>query len=251
MFVNVQDLIPHFKLSRPLELNQVNQPFGVNYTSFYKKLGMDGHNGIDYKAPNGMPTFAVYPGMIHRVGVDSSGGKEVILDTDPKEVNGVLYKLRFTYYHLDSWEVLAGERVERGQLIAITDNTGYYTTGAHLHFGMKILKFVNNRWVRDYNNGFYGSYDPEPFFTYMPEQNNPYDLQHHTLVQLAEGKGGFALFSTNNEGDDRFYIDDLAKILASWQVKNKGETGGKTLAVAQVVWDAYKDIHFNLKGEKV
>ncbi len=260
MFVNLQDLVPHFKLSRPLELNQINQSFGENKTSFYKSLGMKGHNGIDYKAPNGVPTFAVYPGLIHRVGVDSTGGKEVVLETDPKEVKGSLYKLQFIYYHLDSWEVKAGERVERGQLVAYTDNTGRYTTGAHLHFGMKVYKYVNGRWARDYNNGYFGAYDPEPLFTYMPEQHNPYGLKHHTLVQLTEGKGGFGLFTTDKDGNDRFYVDDLAKlqgVLLTKGTKTVNIDGeefvvlvSKPIGIAQVAWDAYQP-HYNLKGEKV
>lgn len=79
--------------------------------------------------------------------------------------------------------------------------------------------------------------------------HNPYGLQQNTLVQLVEGIGGFALFAQDKDGNDRFFIDDLAKIQASWLVRNKGDIKGKTLAVAQIVWDAYKPVHRNLKNE--
>jgi hypothetical protein len=59
-----------------------------------------------------------------------------------------------------------------------------------------------------------------------------------------EGLGGFALGL-----DGRLIIDDVAKILASWEVRNNGDTKGMTKAVRQAEWDSVP--HINLKGESI
>lgn len=69
-------------------------------------------------------------------------------------------------------------------------------------------------------------------------------VQDNVLYQLVEGLGGFALGL-----DGRLIIDDVAKILASWQVRNNGDTKGMTKAVRQADWDSVP--HINLKGESI
>lgn len=66
-------------------------------------------------------------------------------------------------------------------------------------------------------------------------------VQDNVLYQLVEGLGGFALGL-----DGRLIIDDVAKILASWQVRNNGDTKGMTKAVRQADWDSV--VHCDLKG---
>jgi hypothetical protein len=69
-------------------------------------------------------------------------------------------------------------------------------------------------------------------------------VQDNVLYQLVEGLGGFALGL-----DGRLIIDDVAKILASWEVRNNGDTKGMTKAVRQADWDSVP--HINLKGESI
>jgi len=66
-------------------------------------------------------------------------------------------------------------------------------------------------------------------------------VQDNVLYQLVEGLGGFALGL-----DGRLIIDDVAKILASWEVRNNGDTKGMTKAVRQADWDSV--VHCDLKG---
>lgn len=245
MSKNWTSIVPAFPLSRPLEYVYVTQGFAENETDFYKQMGLAGHTGQDYRAVNGTPIFAVTDAVCNASGQDYHGGRYVKLMTDPKVVGGVEYKLEFMYYHLQEWSVIAGERVYRGQQVGLTDNTGRYTTGPHLHLEMTVWWKETGLWLKDANNGFRGCVDPEPFFTYVPPMNNPYNIQANTLVQLTEGNGGFALWS-----GEKFYVDELAKLLASWAVRNKGNTDGKTLAVAQVVWDAYRP-HYTLNNKPI
>ena len=237
------DLTPYFRLSQPLEHVYVTQGFGeqrIDYTA----LGATAHMGVDYRAVTGTPCFAVIDGTITVAGQDWQGGRVVRLQTDPVEVDGKKYRLEFIYYHLQEWSVLAGERVYRGQQVGLTDNTGKYSTAPHLHFGMEIHWFEDGLWKKDSNNGYWGCFDPKPFFTYKPTMENPYGIPANTLIQLTEGVGGFSLWS-----GEKFYVDSLDKIIASWLVRNKGKTDGKTMAVAQVVWDAYPK--FNLKNQPI
>lgn len=53
------------KLRLPIEQVKVNQPFGVNFVNFYQKLGMKGHNGIDFSAKDETPVYASHDGVIY------------------------------------------------------------------------------------------------------------------------------------------------------------------------------------------
>ncbi len=50
----------------------------------------------------------------------------------------------------------------------------------------------------------------------------PFDFKENTLYQVVEGKGGFLLFAAG-----KLYYDDVAKLLASWIVRNGGKGEGK------------------------
>lgn len=103
------------------------------------------HNGIDIGVPTGTPCMAVGDGKVTKIGYDVGGGKYI----DIKYDNG--YSSR--YYHLKSTSVAQGARVSQGQVVCQTDNTGAYTTGAHLHAEFKNAqgKFVNPRSIPGLN----------------------------------------------------------------------------------------------------
>jgi hypothetical protein len=94
-------------------------------------------------------------------------------------------------------------------------------------------------------------YAPQIFTAYLapftPKHLIPppmYQFKENDLYQVVEGKGGFMLFAAG-----RLYYDDVAKLLASWSVRNNGRTEGK-VGVLQL-----KDLVgvplFNLKNEPV
>lgn len=116
---------------------------GGPITSEYGPRNLYGtfHHGIDIGVPTGTPVVAVGDGKVVKRGYDPGGGNYV----DVKYDNG--YSARC--YHLRDVTVGIGDRVSQGATIAHTNNTGAYTTGAHLHFEIRNPKgdYVNPRSV--------------------------------------------------------------------------------------------------------
>ena len=154
-FYTSQELAMYFRISEPLKEFKISQLFGANLVDFYKILGIDGHNGLDFRALIGTPVYAVEDGEILAY-ADISGGIAGELFTAPIKIEGVDVRLRIIYYHLLRYLVKTGDKVKKGQNIALADNTGRYTTGAHLHFGVKAQYLVNGAWIQDNNNGYKG-----------------------------------------------------------------------------------------------
>lgn len=83
------------------------------------------HTGIDLDAAEGTEVKVVYKGVVKMVREDKTLGLMVVIDHE----NGYQTK----YAHLSKINVAEGERVNNGDIIALTGNTGV-TTGPHLHF---------------------------------------------------------------------------------------------------------------------
>ncbi|AVI62574.1 peptidoglycan DD-metalloendopeptidase family protein [Halomonas sp. GFAJ-1] len=89
------------------------------------------HNGTDFAMPIGTPIIAPANGRVERVGNHHAAGRYIVVRHD----NG--YRTR--YLHLSRPLVSQGERVEMGERIALSGNTGR-STGPHLHYEV----IVNN-----------------------------------------------------------------------------------------------------------
>jgi murein DD-endopeptidase MepM/ murein hydrolase activator NlpD len=87
------------------------------------------HRGLDISASRCTPVYAPATGTVHAAGHGGEYGNVVILDHGNE--------LRSLYGHLQETRVKPGERVERGQLIALTGNTGR-TSGPHLHYEIQV-----------------------------------------------------------------------------------------------------------------
>ena len=88
------------------------------------------HNGVDLPVPTGSRVNAMANGVVTAVGYESGGGNYIRIKYD----NGY----ETFACHLQGSTVKVGDRVQAGQQVAISDNTGKYTTGAHLHFEVKV-----------------------------------------------------------------------------------------------------------------
>lgn len=160
------------RLGNPLKWMKITQLFGVNGVNFYKKLGLDGHDGLDLRAKKPVKCFAVCDGVIVGAGTDNSGGKYVKIESNQFTVNGKVIKLRILYYHLSKVKVKIGKKVKKGKVVGLTGNTGRYTTGPHLHFAIRVYYLDKGSWQADWTNGFKGRIDPLPF---LPGENLPVD----------------------------------------------------------------------------
>lgn len=155
------------KLIPPVKDVFITQPFGGSMKTtkkFYTALGLAGHNGEDYRLYIGTPIKACHDGIVTWSGEDRDGGISVTLCNKKK---GLGYKT--IYYHLSKTLVKIGDKIKAGDEIGKGGNTGKYTTGPHLHLGLK--------WIRDgktinYSNGYKGAIDPA---LYMPKN---YDQPH-------------------------------------------------------------------------
>jgi hypothetical protein len=88
------------------------------------------HTGIDIAAPVGSIIVAADGGTVSKVGWESFGGNGVCV------VHGG--GLESCYYHTSSALVNVGQRVARGQPIALIGMTGV-TTGPHVHWEAKLF----------------------------------------------------------------------------------------------------------------
>lgn len=104
---------------------------GVITTPFGKRIhpitGKESdHNGVDIGCPVGTPVYSPVESIVMQVYDHEIGGKTIILrDTANND--------RYGFCHLGKYEVRAGTRIKKGQLIALSGNTGR-STGPHLHF---------------------------------------------------------------------------------------------------------------------
>jgi len=110
------------------------------------------HNGIDYAVANGTPVLAVAsgkvvfagPSMIKRADGEPAGGGYIVRI----EFRDGLKKYTASYMHLKkgSFKVAKGDKVEMGDVLALSGNTGE-STGPHLHFEIQSGK--NYVWTAD------------------------------------------------------------------------------------------------------
>jgi murein DD-endopeptidase MepM/ murein hydrolase activator NlpD len=87
------------------------------------------HGGIDIAADIGTPVRAPAPGAVVLAGQTPDFGHTVVLEHG--------HDVRTVYGHLDRITVRAGQRVERGQPIALSGNTGK-SSGPHLHYEISV-----------------------------------------------------------------------------------------------------------------
>jgi len=101
----------------------VNSEFG-NRVSPWTRV-TEFHSGLDINAQPRTPVRAPAGGTVFFAGAQPEYGNTVILDHGQE--------VRSLYGHLSQIGVKQGERVERGQVIAYSGNTGR-SSGPHLHY---------------------------------------------------------------------------------------------------------------------
>lgn len=147
------------KIKAPLEWNYVTQPFAVNWANFYQQFGLKGHNGLDLRADDSTPCYACFDGEVLWADDWDGYGINVWIKTAGMVGNPVLFELEAIYGHLKKVAVQKGQKVFKGDIVGWSDNTGKYTTGNHLHFG------VRPKYGFGYeDNGYGGWIDPSELF---------------------------------------------------------------------------------------
>lgn len=124
--------IDGLSLSWPMVSFQITQSFGPSNVLLEPAYGTykHFHTGIDMAAPLGAPVTAAADGLIVAVGHSSVGYGNFIVIAHGGGVATL-------YGHLLQTDVRVGDRVVRGQVIALEGSTGL-STGPHLHFEVRV-----------------------------------------------------------------------------------------------------------------
>jgi murein DD-endopeptidase MepM/ murein hydrolase activator NlpD len=93
------------------------------------------HNGIDMGCPMSTTLLAPADGVVEYEGRFSGYGNMLMLQCGQH--------MTLVFGHLKSFIAKKGQSVKRGQVIALTDNTGW-STGPHLHFEVRIDAIPKN-----------------------------------------------------------------------------------------------------------
>jgi murein DD-endopeptidase MepM/ murein hydrolase activator NlpD len=107
----------------------VNSEFGRR-SSPWLDDAMEVHSGIDIGAPRGTPVIAPAPGTVVYAGSHAEYGVTLIIDHGND--------IKTLYGHLTRVGVAAEQKVERGQVMAYTGNTGR-SSGPHLHYEIQVM----------------------------------------------------------------------------------------------------------------
>lgn len=129
------------KIARPIEKGHISSHFGYRVSPITQKYSL--HNGIDIPANENTKIYAVYDGIIEKAEYNSVNGNYIVIKHSDS--------LKTTYNHCNKLLVQKGDRVKKGECIALVGATGY-ATGNHLHFEMILNdKYINPLWVLDYD----------------------------------------------------------------------------------------------------
>lgn len=109
--------------------HDISSPFGLRKHPVYGDMRM--HYGIDIPAPEGTVIEAPAAGRVSSYQWSDAVGWTMVIDHG---VNEQGQRIKTRYCHLSASLVSAGDDVLPGEAIAKVGNTGYLTTGAHLHF---------------------------------------------------------------------------------------------------------------------
>lgn len=87
------------------------------------------HGGMDIAADLGTPVKAPAPGVVVFAGAAPDYGSTVVIDHG--------HEIKTLFGHLQKIQVTQGQKIERGQQVALTGNTGR-SSGPHLHYEIQV-----------------------------------------------------------------------------------------------------------------
>jgi len=105
----------------------VNSNFGTRVSPWTSSPEF--HSGVDIGAPVGSLVKAPAPGTVVFAGHNAEYGVTLILDHG--------HETKSLYGHLSKLHVTVNQRVQRGEVVALTGNTGR-SSGPHLHYEIQV-----------------------------------------------------------------------------------------------------------------
>jgi len=141
------------------KLKRIASGFGLRIHPIYKTR--KSHLGLDFSAPIGTEIYATGNGIVKFAGNQADGyGNKVIIDHG--------YGYQTLYAHCSKILIRKGQKVKRGQKIALVGNTGR-STGPHLHY-----EVIRNNVKINPVNFFFNDLTPEEYnqVLILAEQDN-------------------------------------------------------------------------------
>ena len=111
------------ELALPVQNFKITSGFGNRKAP--KAGASTSHNGLDLAVPVNSDVFAPMDGVVKSIYTNDHGGKQLVIQHADGSRSG--------YAHLNSYRIKVGDRVSKGQVVALSGNTGN-STGPHLHF---------------------------------------------------------------------------------------------------------------------
>jgi hypothetical protein len=153
---------------------EVSQAYGSNPTAdlpanswliqTFGNYQPNGHTGVDFPVQVGTPVKAAASGVVRHVGWYSGSYLDNPYWIAPAFAGFCLVidhgSFVGIYAHLSGSNMIEGQTVREGQVVASSGNTGG-STGPHLHF-----EVLPDGW--DFNNGMYGRVNPARYITGTP-----------------------------------------------------------------------------------
>ncbi|MEA2111382.1 MAG: M23 family metallopeptidase [Campylobacterota bacterium] len=118
----------HIPNGSPIEYKGVSSPFGYRTHPITKKRSL--HKGTDMIAAKKTPVYVQAEGVVEYVGRTRGFGRLVRISHN--------YGFKTYYAHLNSFKVKTGDFVKKGDLIALSGNSGV-SNGPHLHYEIRFL----------------------------------------------------------------------------------------------------------------
>ena len=170
-----------------------NEDISLDFSGFnnpYRKYGLIGHNGIDFRVKIGEPVYAICNGVVEYKNDPSGYGKYVKLTSTAK---GTIY----IYGHLSGYGANNGATVKKGDIIGYGGNTGF-STGPHLHFEVRPPSARKD-------NGYFGAVDPIPFIQYSIDDINT-SLLSEAWHKVSDFRG---IYDTKITADQIKQLEDI------------------------------------------
>lgn len=127
--------------TNPIKEGNITSKFGYRISPITNKYSL--HSGLDIATAENTEIHSAYDGVVIKAEYHEINGNYVVIEHSNT--------LKTTYNHCNKLLVKEGEKVKKGDVIALVGATGY-ATGNHLHFEVLLNgKYINPLYVLSYD----------------------------------------------------------------------------------------------------